>query len=296
MPSYKVADSEVSARLMKPEQKPEPEVSSTINTPRTCSGWLKLIVFYMVFYSFLAMFTLTYWSFYMRTVDLRHPRYYGKDSIIGVLPGVGYQPCDTIDTRVCTLDDIHKGDSSKNISAQLPCRFDLAAFEEAGCSASNNYGYMSGTPCVAISLNRLLGWKPTAYHPGHIPREVFGRYHPGSVAIHCKEAKTDNKTRNFKDVLYIPPHGIDGRFYPYTVVHNYHQPIAMVRFSNVTRNRLVTIDCKAYAGNIVHDLPTRLGLVRFELLIHDTVVAKNTTVVMKNDAPVVENATHTTAH
>ena len=44
---------------------------------------------------------------------------------------------------------------------------------------------------------------------------------------------------------------------------------AMVKFKNPPRNRLVQIECKAYAFNIIHDSTDRLGLVHFELLVED---------------------------
>lgn len=31
-------------------------------------------------------------------------------------------------------------------------------------------------------------------------------------------------------MTYIPPEGIDGRFYPYAVMDNYHQPIVSASF------------------------------------------------------------------
>lgn len=39
----------------------------------------------------------------------------------------------------------------------------------------------------------------------------------------------------------------------------------MVKFENLPDNRLVMIECRAYAKNIEHDFETRLGLVHVEL-------------------------------
>lgn len=45
---------------------------------------------------------------------------------------------------------------------------------------------------------------------------------------------------------------------------------AMVKFENPPRNRLVLVECRAYAQNIEHDITAKLGLVNFELLVEDT--------------------------
>jgi sodium/potassium-transporting ATPase subunit beta len=43
----------------------------------------------------------------------------------------------------------------------------------------------------------------------------------------------------------------------------------MVKFTNPPLNKLVLVECKAYAYNILHDSADRLGLVHFELLVED---------------------------
>lgn len=44
---------------------------------------------------------------------------------------------------------------------------------------------------------------------------------------------------------------------------------AMVKFENPPRNKLVLVECRAYAQNIEHDITAKLGLVNFELLVED---------------------------
>lgn len=48
----------------------------------------------------------------------------------------------------------------------------------------------------------------------------------------------------------------------------------MVKFQNLPKNRVVLVECRAYAGNIEQDIETRQGLVHFELLVEDTEVSK----------------------
>ena len=44
---------------------------------------------------------------------------------------------------------------------------------------------------------------------------------------------------------------------------------AMVKFENLPRNKLVLLECRAYAMNIEQDITAKLGLVTFELLLED---------------------------
>ncbi|VDO63346.1 unnamed protein product [Heligmosomoides polygyrus] len=128
-------------------------------------------------------------------------------------------------------------------------------------------------PCVVLSLNRLIGWQPVDYAPGSVPENVKGRYKSGSIALYCDGASNPDK-EHIGRLKYIPGHGIDGRYYPYVYVPNYHQPIAMVKFESLPRNRLVLVECRAYALNIEHDITSRLGLVHFELFLEDKVVTE----------------------
>lgn len=43
----------------------------------------------------------------------------------------------------------------------------------------------------------------------------------------------------------------------------------MVKFTSLPRNKLVLVECRAYALNIEHDITSRLGLVHFELFLQD---------------------------
>lgn len=43
----------------------------------------------------------------------------------------------------------------------------------------------------------------------------------------------------------------------------------MVKFNSLPKNRVVMIECRAYAKNIEQDVESRLGMVTFELLLQD---------------------------
>jgi sodium/potassium-transporting ATPase subunit beta len=276
---------------------------------RTSKSWFQIIVFYIIFYFLLALFWLGCLKIFLSTIDYQLPRFYGPGTIIGVNPGVGYQPWlrddpdstlikfntqdpqsyeryvtalddyldkynNLTDTRVCgpsqsNNDVVIQGKVNDTTNADA-CRFTLDAFKRAGCSKANQYGFKSGQPCIILSLNRLIGWKPEDYEAGEVPNEVAGRYKTGSIAFNC-DGTYEPDREYVGERQYIPSEGIDGRFYPYAVMSNYHQPIAIVKFNSLPVNRVVQIECRAYARNIVQDIESRLGLVQFELLREDYV-------------------------
>ncbi|CAJ0580890.1 unnamed protein product, partial [Mesorhabditis spiculigera] len=271
---------------------------------RTPTSWVKIVVFYIIFYIFLAAFWLACLAAFLGSLNDKHPSFYGKGSIIGVHPGVGYQPwlkenpdstlikynvrdartsklyIDQMTTYLARYKDLNEtrecGPDESNWHASgdeyVPaCRFDLKPFEDAGCSAENDYGYKTGTPCVIITLNRLIGWEPFAYSLESVPEAIRGRYRNDSIAINCEGTNLVDK-EHLGEVKYIPSYGIDGKFFPYSVLPNYHQPIAMVKFDHLPRNKLVFVECRAYAANIKHDITQKLGLIHFELFIQDKAV------------------------
>ncbi|KAF7638861.1 hypothetical protein Mgra_00001670 [Meloidogyne graminicola] len=217
---------------------------------RTGKSWVQIVVFYIFFYLLLAAFWIACLAIFLQTIDNSKPKYYGKDTIIGDNPGVGYQPWlkdhpestlikfnsknkSSYEDYVNTLnkylekysitnntrDCSNSGDSNSqiisdgraNASAEA-CRFTLDLFDKANCNKKDDYGFSKGTPCIILSLNRLIGWTPENYK-GEVPEEVKGRYKPGSIAFYCNgTSQIDNEL--IGSVEYIPERGIDGKFYP----------------------------------------------------------------------------------
>ncbi|CAI4229299.1 unnamed protein product [Auanema sp. JU1783] len=271
---------------------------------RTAKSWCQITVFYIIFYACLAAFWIACLAIFLNTLDPQEPRYYGKGTIIGINPGVGYQPwlkenpdstlikfntrdentykpyIDQLSGYLKRYENITgtrqcQGNASNSELGEIdvePCRFTLDEFNAAGCGAKNNYGYKEGSPCVVLSLNRLIGWEPLNYPAGSVPETIKDRYKNGSIAIYC-DGTTEADKENIGKPKYIPPQGIDGKYYPYKFVPNYQQPIAMVKFDKIPKNKLVFVECRAFALNIEHDISTRLGMVHFEVFVEDKPIA-----------------------
>uniref|UniRef100_A0A914WGL0 Sodium/potassium ATPase beta subunit n=1 Tax=Plectus sambesii TaxID=2011161 RepID=A0A914WGL0_9BILA len=168
----------------------------------------------------------------------------------------------TNNTRQCG------GAATNRDETEEACRFELDQFRAKGCSKEKQFGYETGTPCVIVTLNRLIGWEPVPYPIDSEPEAIKGRYKSGDVGINC-DGEYEPDAEHVGTIEYIPSTGIPGKYYPYKVMKNYHQPIAMVKFTKPPKNKVVLVECKAYAYNILHDSADRLGLVHFELLIED---------------------------
>jgi len=90
---------------------------------RTPLSWLKIFVFYCIYYSCLAAFWgLMLYIFFVTTVPDTHPRWMLKESLIGINPGLGVKP----------------GPTDKRIDSSL---YKLIA---AGANASNENGHEKG--------------------------------------------------------------------------------------------------------------------------------------------------------
>lgn len=264
---------------------------------RTGKSWFEITVFYIIFYSCLAGFFAINLAIFLQTLDPKWPRYYGKGSIIGINPGLGYQPwiksnaestlirfnpnnnesyakyTDVLNAfwsrynksgeglRTCT------GSQTNRDNVTDACVFDLDVFEKNGCHPPY-FGFDKGQPCIVLTLNKLIAWEPVGYPdnstPSALPPKVKAAYN-GDVAVAC-EGEYFADQENIGELEYIPPSGISKTFFPYKVMKSYQQPFAMVKFKSLTKGVLVEVECKAYAYNIVHDRPNRLGMIHFEIL------------------------------
>ncbi len=82
-------------------------------------------------------------------------------------------------TRKCT------GDQNNGEDTEDSCRI-TPSMDFPGCTKEDNYGYADGQPCVAISINRLVGWYPVGYPFNSAPQAVKEAYDPKYIAISCE--------------------------------------------------------------------------------------------------------------
>ncbi|XP_022618010.1 sodium/potassium-transporting ATPase subunit beta-2-like isoform X2 [Seriola dumerili] len=238
---------------------------------RTASSWGLILLFYVVFYIFLAgLFTLTMYVM-LQTLDDHKPTW--QDRL--TTPGMVIRPkadetyeivynihkteswdmyTETLDKFLtpynnsiqaqkndeCTPDQYFKQDDSGDVknNPKRSCQFNRTILEDCSGIEDRYYGYQSGKPCIIIKLNRVIGMLPGKN--GQAPYVTCG-------------AKTDDADK-IGELMYFPPNGsFNLMYYPYygkKAQVNYSQPLVAVKFLNITVNQDVNIECKINANNI----------------------------------------------
>uniref|UniRef100_A0A8C4P1E6 Sodium/potassium-transporting ATPase subunit beta n=1 Tax=Dicentrarchus labrax TaxID=13489 RepID=A0A8C4P1E6_DICLA len=200
---------------------------------RTASSWGLILLFYVVFYIFLAgMFALTMYVM-LQTLDDHKPTWQDRLST----PGMVIRPkadetfeivynihnteswdmyAQALDKFLspynnsvqaqkndeCTPDQYFVQEDSGDVknNPKRSCQFNRTILED--CSGMNDryYGYESGKPCIIIKLNRVIGMLPGK--DGQAPYVTCG-------------AKRED-TEKIGELLYFPPNGtFNLMYYPY---------------------------------------------------------------------------------
>ncbi|KAM6969886.1 sodium/potassium-transporting ATPase subunit beta-2b isoform 2-T2 [Aplochiton taeniatus] len=237
---------------------------------RTASSWGLILLFYLVFYIFLAgMFVLTMYVM-LQTLDDHKPTYQDRLATPGMMIRpksealeISYNIQNTeswdlyakaLDTFLgpynnslqteknneCLPDQYFVQEDSGDVknNPKRSCQFNRTVLE--GCSGISDryYGYHDGKPCIIIKLNRVIGMLPSK--DGEAPYVTCG----------AKKEDTDK----IGELLYFPPNGTYNlMYYPYygkKAQVNYSQPLVAVKFLNITTNEDINIECKIHANNI----------------------------------------------
>jgi len=159
---------------------------------RTPLSWLKIIAFYIVYYSFLTGFWIACLFIFFETLphESLGPRWQQDYSLIGMNPGIGIRPRSAdhrIDSHMIELWDGDsnlnpsgrngEGDTNADYAVRLNQYMELyknttlgpryKAFDRSLLGECENfpYGYVAEegkdiAPCVFLKLNTIWGWKP----------------------------------------------------------------------------------------------------------------------------------------
>ncbi|XP_001604202.1 sodium/potassium-transporting ATPase subunit beta-2 isoform X1 [Nasonia vitripennis] len=278
---------------------------------RTASSWGKIGLFYLIFYGVLAaLVAICFWGFF-QTLDPRRPTWQLEASIIGTNPGLGFRPLPPPENVESTLI-WYKGTDRNNYGHwtdaltkflkpyRTPggtpgrganihnCRYDdppkpgqvcsVDVQNWAPCTAENNFGYHTSSPCIFLKLNKIFGWRPEYYNdtsdlPAKMPeklkshiKSVGNPAERNTVWVSC-EGENPADQENVGPINVIPRQGFPGYYYPYENSEGYLSPLVAVHFERPRTGILINVECKAWAKNIIHNRNDKLGSVHFELLI-----------------------------
>nr|XP_055043615.1 sodium/potassium-transporting ATPase subunit beta-2a [Misgurnus anguillicaudatus] len=257
---------------------------------RTASSWGLILLFYLVFYTFLAgMFCLTMYVMLL-TLDDYHPTW--QDRL--ATPGMMIRPrgdaleiiynleqTESWDKYVQALDNFlapyNNSQQVMNNDACTPdkyfiqedsgevrnnpkrsCQFNRTILDACSGLNDHTYGYEDGQPCVLIKLNRVIGMLPGK--EGQTPYVTCGAKKEDSDTIH--------------EIKFYPPNGtFNLMYYPYygkKAQVNYSQPLVAVKFVNISMNTDVNVECKINSNTITQfsERDKFAGRITFKLRIN----------------------------
>ncbi|KAM6949198.1 sodium/potassium-transporting ATPase subunit beta-2-like [Aplochiton taeniatus] len=237
---------------------------------RTASSWGLILLFYLIFYIFLAgMFVLTMYVMLL-TLDDYKPTYQDRLTTPGMMIRprgetldltYSIQDTESWDKYVQALDnflapynnsqqllindvctpDMHfiQEDSGEvRNNPKRSCQFNRTVLDACSGLTDRTYGYQAGQPCVLIKLNRVIGMLPGK--DGQTPY------------VTCGAKKEDSDS--IGEIAYYPPNGtFNLMYYPYygkKAQVNYTQPLVAVKFLNLTMNADINVECKINSNNI----------------------------------------------
>jgi len=161
---------------------------------RTPLSWLKITVFYSIYYSCLAAFWLGCLNIFFLTLpDIANgPRWTQSQSIIGVNPGVGLRPSSTDkridsqmfvlkkgDTNLTPTNPEGEGDLNIDYAKRMEKFLEVYKTDAVGDGYSNfeldsnigecaeyPYGFVAKdgkpvSPCIFVKFNKIWDWEPT---------------------------------------------------------------------------------------------------------------------------------------
>ncbi|XP_060105111.1 protein ATP1B4-like [Heteronotia binoei] len=236
---------------------------------RTAHSWGLILLFYLVFYLFLAgMFAFCLYVMLI-TLSPYTPRHRDRVSPPGVMirPHVehgfiitynlsepkSWQPYvknleqflgaynDSVQesrNAVCTPGNYFIQDTGES-TMKRACQFKRSVLMNCSGLEDKTFGYSKGQPCILLKMNRIIGYRPGYGTP---------------VTVECKVQKSNHS--DIQAVEFYPSATFDPMYFPYygKLTHeNYTSPLVAIQFT-VTKNTSISIQCQLNGVGIINNM------------------------------------------
>ncbi|XP_062865483.1 sodium/potassium-transporting ATPase subunit beta-1b [Trichomycterus rosablanca] len=276
---------------------------------RTGGSWAKILLFYVVFYGFLAGIFIGTIQALLLTLSNYKPTW--QDRVTP--PGLTHSPrsektelsfnINNVETYVKytkamlkfleAYDDAkqidqmkfedcgeqpadykNRGDLESEIGVRKSCRFSRTHLGPCSGIEDNYFGFSEGKPCLIVKLNRIVNFKPKPLQSNEsLPEEAKTKLQPNVIPIHCTARRPEEKQLLGEVNYYGIGEGFPLQYYPYygKLLHpQYLQPLVAIKFANMTMNYELRIECKVFGENIYYSEKDRFqGRFEVKLKIHN---------------------------
>ncbi|MCJ8747772.1 hypothetical protein PDJAM_G00157280 [Pangasius djambal] len=272
---------------------------------RTGGSWAKILLFYVIFYGFLAGIFIGTIQALLLTLSNYKPTW--QDRITP--PGLTHSPHTEKSEITFTVNDPttfmestksmkaflqaynnetqrdqlkfedcgeqpeaykNRGDLESEIGIRKACRFPKGILGPCSGIKDEYFGFSEGRPCLIVKLNRIVNFIPKPPQSNEsIPEEAKSKVQPNVIPLHCTSKKKEDEDLLGQVAYYGIGGGFPLQYYPYygKLLHpHYLQPLVAIQFVNITMNQEIRVECKVYGENILYSDKDRYQ-GRFEVKI-----------------------------
>ncbi|XP_075938989.1 sodium/potassium-transporting ATPase subunit beta-1a [Anarhichas minor] len=256
---------------------------------RTGSSWLKIFLFYVIFYGCLAGIFIGTIQALLLTLSNYKPTY--QDRVAP--PGLSHTPrsekseiaykvsdpasykkyVDAVAEFLTKYDEARQTDQNnfedcgdsplsykdrgtieKDLGQRKACRFKRTWLSSCSGESDPNYGFKDATPCIIVKLNRIVNFMPKAPTDNQsLPGPLQTSAQPNLIPIFCKNKRDEDESKIGPIKYFGLGEGFPLQYYPYygKLLHpQYLQPLVAIQFTNLTLDTELRIECKVFGGNI----------------------------------------------
>ncbi|XP_013888727.1 sodium/potassium-transporting ATPase subunit beta-233 [Austrofundulus limnaeus] len=147
-----------------------------------------------------------------------------------------------------------RGDLDSSTGTKRACKFPRELLGPCSGLEDRDFGFSQGKPCLIVKLNRIVNFRPRPpANNDSIPEDAQWKVQPNVIPLHCTHKKEEDADKIGEIKYYGIGGGFPLQYYPYygkRLHPHYLQPLVALQFTNLTRNTELRVECKVYGQNI----------------------------------------------